>query len=117
MLDLVSKFASCEYLHVLPREELFLSAYDDDCKMDSQAKDDGPMRAAMKASGLVFKPSVPLCKMGTFDVGRLKSSLTFALISCDTGCYERVCHEAPSRKAKSNVEGLIDHPEATRDAS
>ena len=42
----------------------FLSAYDDDCKMDSQAKDDGPMRAAMKASGLVFKPSVSLCKDG-----------------------------------------------------
>ena len=49
--------------------------------------------------------------------GQVKDEPDLRPYSCETGCYERVCHEAPSCKAKSNVDGLIDHPEATRDAS
>ena len=55
-------------------------------------------------------------KMGTFEAGRFESRLTFALISCTLDVMSH-CHEAPLNKAKSNADELIDHPEATRDAS
>ena len=55
-------------------------------------------------------------KMGTFEAGRFESRLTFALISCTLDVMSH-CHEAPLNKAKGNADELIDHPEATRDAS
>ena len=54
--------------------------------------------------------------MGTFEVGRFESSPTLALILC-TLDVTSICHEAPLNKAKSKADELIDHPEATRDAS
>ena len=54
--------------------------------------------------------------MGTFEVGRLRSSLTFALLSC-TLDVASICHEVPSNNAKGSANELINHPEATRDAS
>ena len=54
--------------------------------------------------------------IGTFELGRFESSLTFALLSC-TLDVASICHEVPSNKAKSKADELIDHPEATRDAS
>ena len=71
-----------------------------------------------------YKYVMILCKeqqyhqamMGTFKMGRFESSLTFALLSC-TLDVASICHEAPSNKAKGNANELINHPEATRDAS
>ena len=53
--------------------------------------------------------------IGTFELGRFESSLTFALLSC-TLDVASICHEVPSNKAKGSANELIDHPEATRDA-
>ena len=75
------------------------------------------MWAAMKASGLEFKPSVLLCKIRTLDMGRLLLNLIFALIHVKLECYERVGHGAPSGQAEGNNDDLIEHPGATRDAS
>ena len=44
------KFSSWECLHVLLRGVFFFAACDDDYKIISQAKDVGPMRAAMRTS-------------------------------------------------------------------
>ncbi len=53
--------------------------------------------------------------IGTLEVGRFESSLTFALLSC-TLDVASICHEVPSNKAEGTANKLIDHPEATRDA-
>ena len=53
--------------------------------------------------------------IGTFELGRFESSLTFALRSC-TLDVASICHDVPSNKAEGSANELIDHPEATRDA-
>ena len=52
-------------------------------------------------------------KMGTFEVGRFESSLTFALDSCTLD----VMSAFAKKQAKGNADELMNHPEATRDAS
>ena len=88
-----------------------------DCfKMISQVTNVGPMRAAIRRHDFVQRQQYHHAMMGTFDVGRFESSLTFALLSC-TLDVASICHEVPSIKAKSKADELIDHPEAIRDAS
>ena len=56
-------------------------------------------------------------KTGTFEMGRFESSLTFALDSCTLDVMSAFAKKHLHTKAESNADGLIDHPEATRDAS
>ena len=71
----------------------------------------------MKASGLELESSVPLCKNVYLGCGQVEVEPDLALIREKLECYERVCYGAPSGKAESNVDELIDTSEATRDAS
>ena len=111
------KIPSWECLYVHYDKRLFLSAYVDDYKMAGRAENIGPMWAAMKASGLDLEPSVPLCKNVYLGCGQVEVEPDFALIREKLECYERVCFGAPSGKAESNIDELIDNSGATRDAS
>ena len=70
----------------------------------------------MRTSRLCAKPSDHRAKMGTFEMGRFESSLTFALDSCTLDVMSAFAKQH-FHKAESNADELIDHPEATRDAS
>ena len=48
--------------------------------------------------------------------GMYMSRLTVALAAC-TMDVSRICQEVPSNKSQGSANELIDHPEATRDAS
>ena len=83
----------------------FLTACFDDYKVAGQAENDGPMKATMRTSRLYAEPSVPLCKICTFDASRICNEPDFALVHVKLNAVSELAKRHLQAKPRATLIG------------